>query len=461
MGVKLLKIMLAFILIFVAAFTFSPQSAEAADSKFITKANTSQKVVALTFDDGADGTNINSILDTLDLYDVKATFFLTGTGLKDHPQDIKRIADEGHQLGNHSYSHPDFRTLTASQIKSELDKTEALAKQETGESTKPIFRAPYGYTNDAVLAAVGTAGYTHTIQWNIDTVDWRGVPKNEMVDKVISNVVPGSIVLMHTGEGASGTPYALPDMIQELDALGYEFVTVSELLNYHSEPPAGTTYTVQPGDTLYKIAQNHNMTVSELMELNNLSSTTLSVGQLLILSKEALPAPPSSGETYTVKPGDTLYRIAVNNNTTVQKLAEINNISNPAAISVGQVIILKEGAGEPPSTTPPSGDTYTVKPGDTLYRIAVNNNTTVQKLAEINNISNPAAISVGQVILLKEGAGEPPSTLPPSGTSYTIKPGDTLYSIALRNGTTVQKIAEHNNITDPSRINAGAVIVIP
>jgi peptidoglycan-N-acetylglucosamine deacetylase len=460
MGVKLLKIMLAFILIFVAAFTFSPQSAEAADSKFITKANTSQKVVALTFDDGADGTNINSILDTLDLYDVKATFFLTGTGLKDHPQDIKRIADEGHQLGNHSYSHPDFRTLTASQIKSELDKTEALAKQETGKSTKPIFRAPYGYTNDAVLAAVGTAGYTHTIQWNIDTVDWRGVPKNEMVDKVISNVVPGSIVLMHTGEGASGTPYALPDMIQELDALGYEFVTVSELLNYHSEPPAGTTYTVQPGDTLYKIAQNYNMTVSELMELNNLSTTTLSVGQLLILSKEALPAPPSSGETYTVKPGDTLYRIAVNNNTTVQKLAEINNISNPAAISVGQVILLKEGAGEPPSTTPPSGDTYTVKSGDTLYRIAVNNNTTVQKLAEINNISNPAAISVGQVIILKEGAGEPPSTLP-SGTSYTIKPGDTLYSIALRNGTTVQKIAEQNNITDPSRISAGAVIVIP
>lgn len=284
MGKKAAKLVLGLILLFVTVFAFNPTSADAASSQFITKANTTQKVVALTFDDGADGANINSILNTLDDYDVKATFFLTGTGLNDHPADIKKIADQGHQLGNHSYSHPDFTKLTAAQMKSELDRTEALAKQVTGKSTKPIFRAPYGYTNSAVLKAAGEAGYTHTIQWNIDTVDWKGTPKNEMTDKVVSNIVPGSIVLMHTGEGAAGTPVALPDIIQELEALDYEFVTMAELLSLHNEPPAEIIYVVKPGDTLSSIAQKYNTTVTKLRELNDLSSSSiLSVGQILFI----------------------------------------------------------------------------------------------------------------------------------------------------------------------------------
>ncbi|WP_246108441.1 polysaccharide deacetylase family protein [Salisediminibacterium halotolerans] len=242
---------------FVAALSFFPDSADAASSQFVTKGNTNEKVVALTFDDGADGTNINKILNTLQEHKVKATFFLTGTGMKHHPANIKRITDQGHQIANRSYTHPYFTKLTASQMKSELDKTEALAKKVTGKSTKPIFRAPYGVSNNSVLAGVGAAGYTHTIQWNIDTVDWKGVSKTQIVNKVVNNITPGSIVLMHTGAGASGTPAVLPEMVKKLKAKGYKFVTVSELLNLKpssapaEKPPATSsgTYTVKTGDT--------------------------------------------------------------------------------------------------------------------------------------------------------------------------------------------------------------------
>lgn len=406
MGKKLLKLSLALILLFVTAMSFSPDTADAASSKFVTKANTSSKVVALTFDDGADGTNINKILTTLQNNNVKATFFLTGTGLKHHPADIKKITDRGHQIGNHSYTHPYFTSLTASQMKSELDKTEALAKSVTGKSTKPIFRAPYGASNNGVLSGVGAAGYTHTIQWDIDTVDWKGVSQTQIVNKVVNNVQPGSIVLMHTGAGASGTPGALPEIIKQLKAKGYKFVTVSEILNLHSAPAAGTTYTVKAGDTLYSIAKKHNTTVSKLTSLNKLSNANvLKVGQVLKLKADAAaPAPkptpaPSTG-TYTVKAGDTLYSIAVKNKTTVSQLVSLNKLSNPNVLKIGQVLKLKADTTAPaPKPAPaPSTGSYTVKAGDTLYSIALRNKTTVQKIASANNISNPNLIRVGQVL---------------------------------------------------------------
>ncbi|SER89609.1 polysaccharide deacetylase family protein [Salisediminibacterium halotolerans] len=229
---KCLKLSMALILLFVAAVSFFPDSADAASSQFVTKGNTNEKVVALTFDDGADGTNINKILNTLQEHKVKGTFFLTGTGMKHHPANIKRITDQGHQIGNHSY--------------------------------------------------------THTIQWNIDTVDWKGVSKTQIVNKVVNNITPGSIVLMHTGAGASGTPAALPEMIQKLKAKGYKFVTVSELLNLKpsSAPPSSATYTVKSGDTLYAIARRCNTSVQKIASANNISNiNVIRVGQVLKIPK--------------------------------------------------------------------------------------------------------------------------------------------------------------------------------
>jgi polysaccharide deacetylase family sporulation protein PdaB len=327
-------------LILFSFFSFSSQS-EAAASKYVTKGSTTSKVIALTFDDGSDGTNIQKILDTLSASKVKATFFLTGSGAEKHPQAIKNIVAKGHQIGNHSYSHPDFTKLSAAKIKAELDKTEAAIKKITGKSTKPLFRAPFGSTNSAVLAAVGNAGYTHTVHWNIDTVDWKGVSSASITNKVVNNVVPGTIVLMHTGAGASGTPGALPGMISKLKAKGYSFVTVSELLKLKPAPSTGKKYTVKAGDTLYSIAKKHGVTVAALAKANNITNYNLiRVGQVLVIPGKAAITPPATSVKYAVKAGDTLYSIAKKYNITVAKLAAANKITNHSLIRVGQVLTI-------------------------------------------------------------------------------------------------------------------------
>ncbi|WP_181186080.1 polysaccharide deacetylase family protein [Alkalicoccus urumqiensis] len=281
---RFMAAVLAGLMLFGAAGIVHPEEAEAARSNWVTKGTTTEKVVALTFDDGADGTNLPIILDVLDEYNVTSTFFLTGSGMRHHPDMIRRIAAEGHEVANHSDTHPDFTTLSASQIRQELQRTETLAVELTGQSTKPLFRAPFGAVNNAVLDAVGDAGYTHTLHWNIDTIDWRGPSKNEIVDKVVSNIVPGSIVLMHTGAGAPGTPYALPDMIQELDARGYRFVTIGEMFGT-AGVTIESTYTVKSGDTLYGIAQTFGTTTEKLRLWNGLSGDGLTAGQTLIVRK--------------------------------------------------------------------------------------------------------------------------------------------------------------------------------
>ncbi|WP_214703615.1 MULTISPECIES: LysM peptidoglycan-binding domain-containing protein [unclassified Exiguobacterium] len=372
-------------------------SVSAAASTFITSVNTTSKVVALTFDDGADGANTNKILDILAKNNVKATFFLTGSGANNHPQYIKNIAAKGHQLGNHSYTHPDFTKLTATQMKSELDRTEALIKSLTGKTTKPIFRAPFGAVNSAVLNGVGAAGYGYTIQWNIDTIDWKGLTASQINTKVQTNIKPGSIVLMHTGAGAPGTPLALPTMISQLKAKGYKFVTVSQLLAYQNTS-TNKTYTVKSGDTLYSIARTYGVTVSDLAAANNITNVNLiSVGQVLNIPGTTVTPPPSTTVKYTVKSGDTLYKIATMYNTTVAKIAAANNITNVNLISVGQVLIIPGTTVTPPPATTVK---YTVKSGDTLYKIATMYNTTVAKIAAANNITNVNLISVGQVLTI-------------------------------------------------------------
>lgn len=119
----------------------------AAPSRWVTKGNTSEKIVALTIDDGSDGTNYAKILQILDKHNVKATFFLTGTGAQNHPQMVRNTVAKGHDIGNHSYNHPDFTKLSATQMKTQLNQTETIIKNITGKTTKPYFRAPYGSTN--------------------------------------------------------------------------------------------------------------------------------------------------------------------------------------------------------------------------------------------------------------------------------------------------------------------------
>jgi len=253
---KTVGILITFLLMLSSILTFS--TAQAAPALSISRGNTTEKVVALTFDDGSDGTNINTILQTLSNHNVTATFFLTGSGANNHPQAIRNISNQGHQLGNHSYSHPYFTQISAAETVSQLQRSEDTIRQITGRSTKPIFRPPYGDYNSTVLQRVGDAGYPYSIMWTIDTIDWTGNSSSDIVARVMNRIVPGAIVLMHTGAGASGTPAALPTMITRLKSAGYRFVTINQLLNINASTQ---TYTVKAGDTLYAIALRYDTTV--------------------------------------------------------------------------------------------------------------------------------------------------------------------------------------------------------
>ncbi|SFC73710.1 Peptidoglycan/xylan/chitin deacetylase, PgdA/CDA1 family, partial [Alkalibacterium subtropicum] len=432
-------VMLTFLMVLASILSFS--TVQAAPAQSISRGNTTEKVVALTFDDGADGTNINTILQILSTHNVTATFFLTGSGANHHPQAIRNISNQGHQLGNHSYSHPYFTQISAAETVSQLQRAEDTIRQITGRSTKPIFRPPYGAYNSTVLQRVGDAGYPYSIMWTIDTIDWTGNSSSDIVSRVMNRIVPGAIVLMHTGAGASGTPGALPTMITRLKNAGYRFVTINQLLNIN----AGTqTYTVQSGDTLYAIALRYDTTVQRLVELNNIANPNLiRAGQVLIISGSGgtTPPPPTGSTTYTVKAGDTLSAIAARYNTTVSRIAAANDITNVNLIRVGQVLTIPGTGGTTPPPPPSSTTTYTVKAGDTLSAIAARYNTTVSRIAAANDITNVNLIRVGQVLTIPGNGGTTPPPPPSSTTTYTVKAGDTLSAIAARYDTTVQQIA--------------------
>jgi peptidoglycan/xylan/chitin deacetylase (PgdA/CDA1 family) len=182
------------------------------------------------------------IVDWLVDHDVHATIFMTGAMAENPNTDAgRRVLGivEAHPglltLGNHSYTHRDFRTLTASEIRDELRRTEAAVAAYCSREMKPFFRPPNGGYDDAVLAAVGAAGYRYTITWDVDTIDWRptkndppGPTADQMVAKVLDRAQGGSIVLMHLG--GYETYEALPRIVGGLRDAGFQLVTLEEML---------------------------------------------------------------------------------------------------------------------------------------------------------------------------------------------------------------------------------------
>lgn len=165
--------------------------------------------------------------------------------------------------------------------------------------------------------------------------------------------------------------------------------------------------------------------------------------------------------TYTVRVGDTLFSIAARHGTTVAALTTANNIANANVIRVGQVLRLP-GVSQPPvgTTPPPSATRYTVRSGDTLFSIAARHGTTVSALVAANDLANPNAISVGQVLRIPGGSTPPAPPPPATGTTYTVRPGDTLFGIAQRHGTTVSALVAANDLSNANVIRVGQVLVI-
>ena len=228
---------------------------------------------------------------------------------------------------------------------------------------------------------------------------------------------------------------------------------ISAVANYIGvpyTPPEGlitNTYIVQKGDTLYSIANKLGTTVSELKRENNLTSNTLQIGQVLrIPSKEVYEG---EENVYIVQKGDTLYSVAMANNTTVDELKKANNLTSNI-LSTGQLLKI-------PSALLPES-TYIVKKGDSLYSIANKYNTTVDELKRINNLTSNI-LSIGQVLKLPSdkvsNVEKEENTI-----SYTVQKGDSLYSIARKYSTTIDKIKDLNNLTT-NLLSIGQVLLIP
>lgn len=185
------------------------------------------KKIALTIDAAWEDDKTPFILETLDKYGIKATFFLCGFWAEKYADDVKAIYDAGHELGNHTATHPHMNTLSKDEIKKELDDFEKLMENITGKRTV-LFRAPYGEYNDTVITTVRSLGY-EVLQWNIDSIDWKEERSAQTIlDTVLGKLSGGSIILCHNN-GFKIKEY-LPTLIEEAQKQGYEFVTVSELL---------------------------------------------------------------------------------------------------------------------------------------------------------------------------------------------------------------------------------------
>lgn len=193
------------------------------------------KKIALSFDAawGADLTD--SILSILEKYNVKTTFFVVGKWAEQYPDKVKALSDAGHEVENHSYDHPHMTNMSKEDMINELERCNAKIEEITGKHPT-LLRPPYGDYNNAVIEAAEQCSM-HTIQWSVDSLDWKGISADDIVKRVVPKVTNGSIVLFHNA--GEHTPEALPAILESLISEGYEIVPVSELIyieNYTVDP---------------------------------------------------------------------------------------------------------------------------------------------------------------------------------------------------------------------------------
>ena len=228
------------------------------------------------------------------------------------------------------------------------------------------------------------------------------------------------------------------------------------------------TYTVKAGDTLYGISNQFGVSVTELAKLNNVNASTLQIGQILTIPSSS-GTNPNNMFMYTVKKGDTLYKIAQKYNTTVQEIIKLNNLAN-TNLTIGQIIRIPETYTKEDAMILPNYINYIVKKGDSLYKIASQNNISIETLMKDNALTNDN-LTIGQILKIRVPKSEdivieecigpdyvPPSLMP--STVYIVKKGDSLYSIAKKFGITVDKIVSFNNLKN-NNLTIGQQLKIP
>lgn len=191
---------------------------------------TDEKRVAISFDAAWGADKTLHLLDILDEYGIKTTFFLVSFWMEKYPDETVEIMARGHEIGLHSATHPDFTALSREQMRAELKDNHDITVRLTNIDPR-LFRPPFGAYNNRVLETVeDELGYT-TIQWSVDSLDWKNVTPDDIVNRVLGRIHPGAIVLFHNN--AESTPAALPRILSALTADGWSIVPVSELLHPH------------------------------------------------------------------------------------------------------------------------------------------------------------------------------------------------------------------------------------
>ena len=219
------------IVLFLTASTFTTHEVvetSAKESKLlpIYSVNTTEAKVAITINCAWSADDIDMILETLEKQDVKLTFFMVGDWVEKNGEAVKKIYEAGHEIGNHSYNHPHVNNLTLEKNKEQIQKCSDLIKNITGEGTK-LYRGPYGEYNNTVIQAAKELKH-ETIQWSIDSLDYKGLTGDQMWERIEPKLENGSIILMHNG--TENTALSLNEIITKIKEKGYTIVPVSELI---------------------------------------------------------------------------------------------------------------------------------------------------------------------------------------------------------------------------------------
>ena len=185
------------------------------------------KEIAITFDDGPHKTNTPQLLDILKQRGIRATFFVVGQNATEYPDILKRIVAEGHELANHSYTHPVLASMSQSAVHEQLDKTHQAVLKATGVSMK-LLRPPYGALSEPQRRTVNSEFGYKVILWSVDPLDWKVRDAARVQNEIVSHTQAGSIVLAH--DIHKSTVDAMPETLDKLTEKGFKFVTVSELL---------------------------------------------------------------------------------------------------------------------------------------------------------------------------------------------------------------------------------------
>ena len=188
----------------------------------------SHKRIAITFDDGANSTNVNKVLDILDTYNAKSTFFFTGEWILANPVMARKIVIRGHKLESHSVSHPFLTDLSDADIRYQLTRSREIIKDMVG-TTSYLFRPPYGDINDRVIRITGEMGYKYMVMWSVDTDDYKSTTTTaQIIQRAVAGAYNNGILLFHPSHDK--VVAALPEMLRQLSNNGYSFTTVNEMV---------------------------------------------------------------------------------------------------------------------------------------------------------------------------------------------------------------------------------------